>query len=212
MPMFKICRAALQSRPGGSGEPPYKAHCLAGMIFITPFLLFCLAFCPLQAGPPAGPLSPREELATFHVPKGFRVELVASEPDVVDPVAMAFDEDGRLYVAEMRGYPNGGVATGNITSGRIKLLEDRDGDGVYEHSTLFAEGLRFPTSVMPWKGGVLVANAPDLLYLEDTDGDGKADKKRVLYTGFGLKNIQQLLNSLQWGLDNWVYGCAGNDG
>src|SRR6266542_906764 len=84
--------------------------------------------------PPAGPLSPREELATFRLAKGFRAELVASEPDVVDPVALVFDKDGRIYVAEMRGYPNEGVATGNVTSGRIKLLEDRDGDGVYEHS------------------------------------------------------------------------------
>jgi putative membrane-bound dehydrogenase-like protein len=184
---------------------------LAAGLLWSPCHLVTLSPCHLHAEPPAGPLSPREELATFRVPKGFRVELVASEPDVVDPVAMAFDEDGRLYVAEMRGYPNGGVATGNISSGRIKLLEDRDGDGVYEHSTVFADGLRFPTSVMPWKGGVLVANAPDLLSFEDTDGDGKADRQRVLYTGFGLKNIQQLVNSLQWGLDNWVYGCCGSD-
>src|SRR5689334_18606349 len=162
--------------------------------------------------PPVGPLSPREELATFRVPKGFRVELVAAEPQVVDPVAMAFDEEGRLFVAEMRGYPNEGIAEGDITSGKVKLLEDRDGDGVYETATVFAAGLRFPTSVMPWKGGLLVANAPDIIYLEDTDGDGKADRTRRLYTGFGLKNIQQLINSLQWGLDNWVYGCAGSNG
>lgn len=162
--------------------------------------------------PPAGPLSPREELATFRVPAGFRVELVASEPEVVDPVAMAFDEDGRLYVAEMRGYPNGGVGTGAITSGQIRRLEDRNGDGVFEHSTVFATGLRFPTGVMPYKKGLLVANPPDLIYLEDTDADGKADRTRILYAGFGLANIQQLLNSLQWGLDNWVYGLAGSNG
>src|SRR5260370_1263545 len=107
-----------------------------------------------------GPLSAKEELATFRVPTGFRVELVAAEPDVVDPVAMAFDEDGRLFVAEMRGYPNKGVGTGFITSGRIKMLEDRDGDGFYETSTVFADKLRFPTSVMPYKGGLLVGNAP----------------------------------------------------
>src|SRR5262245_21333236 len=82
--------------------------------------------------PPAGPLSPREALATFRVPKGFKVELVAAEPDVIDPVAMAFDENGRIYVAEMHGYPNGGIATGQIASGKIKLLEDVDGDGFYE--------------------------------------------------------------------------------
>jgi putative membrane-bound dehydrogenase-like protein len=166
----------------------------------------------VAGGKPAGPLTPREEQVTFRVPKGFRVELVAHEPNVVDPVAMAFDQDGRLFVAEMIGYPNGGVGTGKIVSGRIKLLEDRDGDGFYEHSTTFVSGLRFPTGVMPWKGGVLIANAPDIIYCEDTDGDGKADKQRTLYTGFNLANIQQLVNSLQWGLDNWVYGCAGSDG
>jgi putative membrane-bound dehydrogenase-like protein len=167
---------------------------------------------PGPGTPPAGPLSPKEELTTFRVPKGFRVELVAAEPQVVDPVAMAFDEDGRIFVAEMRGYPNGGIAEGRITSGQIRLLEDRDGDGIYETATVFADGLRFPTGVMPWKGGLLVANAPDILFLEDTDGDGKADRSRRLYTGFGLQNIQQLINSLQWGLDNWVYGVAGNNG
>jgi putative membrane-bound dehydrogenase-like protein len=154
-------------------------------------------------------LSPREELATFKLPKGLHAELVACEPSVVDPVAIAFDEAGRLYVAEMRGYPNAGVGTGKVSTGSIKLLEDRDGDGFFEHCTTFAEGLRFPTSVMPWKGGLLVAVAPDIRYFKDADGDGKADQERTLYTGFGLDNIQQMINGLQWALDNWVYGCAG---
>jgi putative membrane-bound dehydrogenase-like protein len=182
-------------------------------------LLFLLTLClcgPLGADrpglPPIGPLSAREEQATFKPLKGFKVELVACEPDVVDPVAMAFDADGRLYVVEMRGYPNDGVGTGKITSGRIKLLEDKDGDGFFEKSTVFADKLRLPTSVMPYKKGVLVCNAPEIIYLEDTDGDGKADKKEVLYRGFNLANIQQMVNSLQWGLDNWVHGCAGSDG
>jgi putative membrane-bound dehydrogenase-like protein len=159
-----------------------------------------------------GPLSPREEQKTLRVLPGFRVELVACEPEVIDPVAIAFDENGRLFVAEMRGYPNAGVATGQVTSGRVKMLEDRDGDGFYEHSTLFADGLRFPTAVMPWQGGLVVANAPDITFFEDTDGDGKADRHRDLYTGFELDNIQQLINSLQWGMDNWVHGCAGGKG
>jgi putative membrane-bound dehydrogenase-like protein len=161
---------------------------------------------------PAKPLSAKEEQATFKVPKGFHVELVASEPDIVDPVAMAFDEEGRLFVAEMIGYPNGGYGTGKITSGRIRLLEDKDGSGRYTKSTLWAEGLRFPTAVMPWRGGLLVANAPDLLYFEDAKGSGKADKPRTLYTDFNQDNIQQLVNGLQYGLDNWVHGCAGSDG
>ncbi|HUR53723.1 MAG TPA: PVC-type heme-binding CxxCH protein, partial [Gemmataceae bacterium] len=159
-----------------------------------------------------GPLSPKDELATFRIAKGFKIELVASEPDVIDPVAMCFDEKGRLFVAEMRGYPNGGVGTGKETRGRIKCLTDADGDGVFETSVTFAEGLRFPMGLTPYQGGIIVAVAPDILYLEDTNGDGKADKTTVLYTGFNLANIQQMVNSLQWGLDNWVYGCAGSDG
>jgi putative membrane-bound dehydrogenase-like protein len=161
---------------------------------------------------PVKPLSAREERATFRLPKGFRIDVVACEPEVVDPVALAFDEDGRVYVAEMRGYPNDGVGTGTISSGKIKLLEDRDGDGYYERATTFADGLRFPTSVLPWRGGLLVAVAPDIAYFEDRDGDGKAERRRTLYTGFHLANIQQLINGLQWGLDNWVYGSAGNNG
>ncbi|MBI3410950.1 MAG: c-type cytochrome [Planctomycetes bacterium] len=166
---------------------------------------------PFEA-PSSKPLTPREEQMTFRLPKGFVIELVAAEPDVIDPVAMAFDEKGRLFVAEMSGYPNGGVGTGKISSGRIRMLEDRDGDGTFETSTGYADGLRFPTSVMPYKSGLLVANAPDLVYLEDTTGQGKADKSRVLYTGFDIENIQQLLSGLQWGLDNWIHACAGGKG
>jgi putative membrane-bound dehydrogenase-like protein len=161
---------------------------------------------------PRGPLSPREELATIRVAKGFRVELAACEPNIVDPVAIAFDENGRMFVAEMRGYPNEGVATGSSTSGKIKLLEDRDGDGFFEHSSIYADNLRFPTSVMPYRGGLLVADAPKILFLEDTKNTGTADRQRALYDGFTLSNIQQLINSLQWGIDNWVYGCAGSNG
>ncbi|MFO0811083.1 MAG: PVC-type heme-binding CxxCH protein [Gemmataceae bacterium] len=152
------------------------------------------------------PLSPRDEQATFRVAAGWRVELVASEPDIVDPVAMAFAPDGRLYVAEMRGYPNGGIATGETTLGRIRLLEDRDGDGVFETSRIYADRLRFPTSVLPWRDGLIVADAPDILFID------AAGQRRVLYSGFVLDNIQQLVNGLQWGLDNWIHAQAGNKG
>jgi putative membrane-bound dehydrogenase-like protein len=164
-----------------------------------------------QTAPHQG-LSPQEELATFHIVPGFRVELVACEPNVVDPVAVSFDEDGRMLVTEMPGYPNGGVATGPVKSGKIKLLEDRDGNGFYEHCTTFIDGLRLPTSTMPYRGGLLVANAPDLLYYRDTKGDGRADLHHLLYTGFSVENCEQLVNALQWGLDNWVYGCAASPG
>ncbi|MEJ5274813.1 MAG: neutral/alkaline non-lysosomal ceramidase N-terminal domain-containing protein [Thermogemmata sp.] len=159
-----------------------------------------------------GPLSPQEELASFRIVEGFQIELVAAEPDVVDPVAMCFDAKGRLYVCEMRGYPNGGVGTGPETRGRIRCLIDTDRDGRFDRSTIYADQLRFPMGITPYRDGVIVAVAPDILFLQDTDGDGVADKKRVLYTGFNLANIQQMVNSLQWGVDHWVYGCAGNDG
>ncbi len=161
---------------------------------------------------PPGPLNPKEEKESFKLDERFKIELVAAEPDVVDPVAMCFDAKGRMFVCEMRGYPNGGVGTGNETRGKIKMLTDKDGDGVFETSVVFAEGLRFPMGITPYKGGMIVAVAPDVLYLEDTDSDGKADKTTVLYTGFNLHNIQQMVNALQWGLDNWVYGIAGSDG
>jgi putative membrane-bound dehydrogenase-like protein len=180
---------------------PWLSLCVSSLCSL------CLCGSFSWGRPSSGPLSPKEEQATIRPLPGFKVELVACEPDVVDPVAMAFDENGRIYVAEMRGYPHGGVATGQENRGRIKMLEDKDGDGYYETCTTYAEGLRFPTSVMPYKGGLLVANAPDLIYI-----GGPGAKPRVLYTGFNLDNIQTLLNSLQWGLDNWVYGCAGTKG
>jgi putative membrane-bound dehydrogenase-like protein len=158
----------------------------------------------------APPLSPTEAKAAFKLPPGFRIDCVAAEPDVIDPVAMSFDADGRLYVAEMPGYPNGGIGTGEPNAkGRIRRLEDRDGDGLFETSIVFADGLRFPTGVCAWRNGVLVGDAPDLLFIGDSDGDGKADVRRTLYTGFGNRNIQQMINSLQFHVDGWVYGCNG---
>jgi putative membrane-bound dehydrogenase-like protein len=153
-----------------------------------------------------GPLPPAEALKTFRVPPGFRVELVACEPAVVSPVAIAFDEDGRLYVAEMRDYPLGSPA------GSIRLLEDRDGDGIYERSTAFAENVPFPSGFLCWKGGVFATCAREVLYLKDTDGDGKADVRKSLFAGFGHVNAQHVVNGLQLGLDNWIYGSNGLSG
>lgn len=152
-----------------------------------------------RSGPP---YSPEEALKKFQLPPGFRIELAAAEPQVVDPVAMAFDEHGRLFVVEMSDYP---ISPKPL--GKIKLLEDRDGDGRFEHSTMFAEGLHFPHSVMPWKGGVLVASAPDILYLADTNGDGRVDVRRVVLTGFAQVNPQLRVNALTYGLDNWIYAA-----
>jgi putative membrane-bound dehydrogenase-like protein len=179
-------------------------------LFSALICVFCVSDSSSQA--PKGPHSPREELATFQVAKGFKVELVAAEPEVIDPVALAFDENGRLFVVEMRGYPNAGIGEGKPNlPGRVRLLEDLDGDGYHEKSTLYVDDLRFPTGVCCWEGGIFVGNAPDLLYCKDTDGDGKADVRQVVYTGFGQKNIQQLLNGLQFHFDNWIHGCNGSN-
>ncbi len=183
------------------------------VVLLLSALLCAICVYPLRSQTSSNtPLSPRDEQGTFRIAKGFKIELAAAEPEVVDPVAMCFDEDGRLFVVEMRGYPNAGVGDGEPNlPGRVKLLEDRDGDGYFEKASIYVDNLRFPTGVCCWRGGILVGNAPDLLYCKDTDGDGKADVRKVLYTGFGTKNIQQLLNGLQFHFDNWIHGCNGSN-
>ncbi|MDA1313826.1 MAG: c-type cytochrome [Acidobacteria bacterium] len=168
---------------------------LVSQLALAP-LLVLLTGCGSE-GPPH---SPAEAVETFRLPEGFHIELVAAEPDVVDPVAMSFDAEGRLYVVEMRDYPYNPEP-----KGQIKRLEDTDGDGRFETSTVFAEGLSLPNGVMAWKDGVLVTAAPDILYLADTDGDGVADKKTVVLTGFAVTNPQLRANGPLYGIDNWVY-------
>ncbi len=152
------------------------------------------------------PLSPSESLAKVHVPAGFRVEMIASEPQVVDPVAFDWDSAGRLWVVEMSDYPLGMDGKGR-PGGKVRVLEDVDRDGIYESSHLFADGLNFPNGIMTWRDGVLITAAPQLLFLRDTDGDGSMDKQEVLLEGFSQGNQQLRINHLRWGLDNWVY-CA----
>ena len=140
------------------------------------------------------------------VPEGFAVELVASEPDIVNPVAMTFDERGRIWITESLEYPRQEAGPGRD---RIKILEDTDGDGKADKFTIFAEGLNIPSGIAVGYGGVWVANAPDILFLQDTDGDGKADKREVVVTGFGRDDTHELPNSLTWGPDGWLYGLNG---
>lgn len=158
--------------------------------------------------PESPPLSPKQSMNSIHVPDGFEVELVASEPFVRDPVAIDWDADGKLWVAEMADYPYGIDGKGKA-GGRVRWLEDADGNGVYEKSQLFLDGLSFPTSVMPWRDGVLITAAPDILFARDTSGDGRADEQEVLFTGFIEGNQQLRVNSLRWGLDGWIYAASG---
>lgn len=154
------------------------------------------------------PLSPQASLAAIHVPDDLVVELVASEPDVQDPIDLAWGADGRLWVVEMGDYPLGVDGKGG-TGGRIRVLESTKNDGHFDRSTLFMDGLHFPTAVMPWRDGALVIAAPELLFLRDTDGDGRADERKVLFDGLGVGNQQHQANGLQWGLDGWVYVANG---
>ncbi|MGN6545778.1 MAG: PVC-type heme-binding CxxCH protein, partial [Aureliella sp.] len=158
--------------------------------------------------PASEPLSSERSLSKIHVPKDFRVELVAAEPQVLDPVAFDWDWAGRLWVVEMADYPLGLDGKGK-PGGRIRVLEDHDRDGRYEQSHLFADGLNFPNGILTWRDGVLVTAAPEILFLRDTDGDGVADQQEVLLTGFQEGNQQLRLNGLRWGLDNWVYCASG---
>ena len=154
------------------------------------------------------PTSPQAALKTFRVAPGFRMELVAAEPLVVDPVAMAFDENGRLYVVEMRGYSE----DGEQNLGRIRLLDDIDGDGIFDKSKIFVSGLSWPTAVTCYAGGIFVGAAPKITYFKDTDGDDQADLQEVVYQGFSRNNVQGLLNSFKWGLDNRIHGATGTSG
>jgi len=147
---------------------------------------------------PIPPKSPEEALAAFKTAEGFHMELVAHEPLVVDPIAAAFDENGRLYVAEMRDYPYK-PNEGQKPIGRVRLLEDTDGDGRMDRSHVFAEHLLWAGGIAPWRQGVFVASPPDIWYLKDTDGDHRADVRRKIATGFGTQNQQGMLNNLQWG-------------
>ena len=157
------------------------------------------------------PKSPAEALESFRVRPGFRVELVAAEPMVIDPISFEWGADGRLWVVEMRDYPLGLDGKGE-PGGVVKVLEDADGDGRYDKVTTFLAGVAFPSSVMPWRKGALIAAAPDLFYAEDTDGDGHADVRKVLFTGFVEGNQQHRINGFEWGLDGWIYAANGDSG
>jgi putative membrane-bound dehydrogenase-like protein len=173
-------------------------------------LLFFAAWLPAADKPAAvkSPLSPEESLKHFHLDEGLRIEIVASEPQVVDPVAMRFDENGRLWVVEMRDYPDP-PAPGELAKSRIKLLEDRDGDGRYETAHVFADNLLFATGVQPWQGGVIATISGKIIYLKDTDGDNKADINETWFTGFTEENPQLRVNHPRFALDNHIYVASG---
>ena len=159
----------------------------------------------------SGPLSPAESQRQFVLPKGLKIELVAAEPDVQSPVAMAFDQNGRMFVVEMLDYPNG-PAPGSLPEGRIRLLEDRDAAGRYRASSVFAEKLLFANGVMPWRDGLIVTSAPRIVWLRDTRNVGRADQSVPLYDGFATGNPQLRVSHPLLGPDNGVYVANGQQG
>jgi putative membrane-bound dehydrogenase-like protein len=168
---------------------------------------------PFRAAPVKGtegtkPLPPAEALRTLKTKPGLAVELAVSEPLVQSPVAIDWGADGRMWVCEMFDYPTG-LDENWKPGGRIKVLSDSDGDGRYDQATIFLDGLPFPTGVTAWKNGALISAAPDILYAEDTDGDGRADKVEKIFSGFVTDNYQARVNSLMPGLDGWFYGANG---
>jgi putative membrane-bound dehydrogenase-like protein len=152
----------------------------------------------------------KKAMQSFSLEPGLRIELIAAEPLVVDPVALAFDENKKMYVVEDRGYPDpaeGGLPT---KQGRIAMLEDKDGDGKYDHRSEFATGLTYPNGLLVWKGGIFVTCAPDIWYLKDTDGDGVADIKQIVLTGFSSNRTAQIrVSHPTLGLDGMVYVTSG---
>lgn len=181
--------------------------------------LSCPAAVPPELKPEEMPRVPPVEttnaLKTFQIKQGFQLQVAAAEPLVVDPIDICFDENGRLFVVEMRDYSEMRDVTPHL--GRVRMIEDTDGDGVFDKASVYADDLPWPTSVFYYEGGIFVIASPDILYFKDTDGDGKAEVRRVVFTGFGAGverlNMQALPNSLRWGLDNRIHGqTAGNGG
>ena len=165
---------------------------------------------------PAAPaLTPQEELKSFRIAKGYQITLAASDPQVGDPVAAQFGPDGRLWVVEMQGYmPDLDGTTEDQPRGRVVVLEDKDGDGVFETSTVFLDNVVMPRALALHRDGVLVGAPPHLWFCRDTDGDGKADEKTEVATDFGVRvdpsrpqlaNPERAPNALLWGHDNWLY-------
>ncbi|WP_417748382.1 PVC-type heme-binding CxxCH protein [Rosistilla oblonga] len=168
-------------------------------------------FAELIGNADPGPRSPDLSWRSIQVRPGFTVELVAAEPLVMDPVALDWGPDGKLWVAEMADYPLGLDDKGK-PGGRVRYLEDTDGDGTYDKSTLFLDNIPYPTGVIAYRDGVIVSAAPTIFYAADSDDDGTADTRTELYHGFTQGNQQHLVNGFERGLDNWLYLANGDSG
>src|ERR1043166_3853079 len=167
---------------------------------------------PAVTPPPPPPRPGAAAISSFLIKPGFRIELVAGESLVNAPVAMAFDENGRLFVAELPGFSG----TSGARTGRIRVLEDTDGDGVFDTGTIYADNLPWPSAIACYGGGVFVAAATDVIYLKDNRGDGIADSRKVVFSGFGggtkVVSPELQISSLTWGPDNRFHAVSGGLG
>ncbi|MES2730583.1 MAG: PVC-type heme-binding CxxCH protein [Bacteroidota bacterium] len=155
-------------------------------------------------------LSPEESMKHIQVPVDFTLELFAHEPEVMHPIAMTWDERGRMFVLITKDYPNERKPQGG--SDYILLCEDTNKDGKADKFTRYAEGLSIPTGLVCYDGGLIVTQAPDMLYIKDTNGDDKADVRKTLFTGFGTSDTHAGPSNLHYGFDNWIWGCVGYAG
>ncbi|HMO65853.1 MAG TPA: glycosyl hydrolase, partial [Verrucomicrobiota bacterium] len=157
------------------------------------------------------PPDPAESARRLVLQPGFRAQLWAHEPDIVKPIALAWDERGRLFIAETVDYPNDLQAAGQGRD-RIKICEDTDGDGRADKFTVFADRISIPTSLCFAHGGLIVIEGGNTLLLKDTNGDGMADERRVLFSGWGMGDTHATASNLRYGGDNWVWGTVGYSG
>jgi len=162
--------------------------------------------------PLGGPRAPDRAHEALEVHPDFELSLVAAEPLVVNPISLDWDSAGRMWVALTPGYPDKQEFNGVPAHDSIVVLTDTDGDGRMDRSSTFAEGLDLVTSLVLHRDGVIVAQAPEVLFLRDTDGDGRSDRREVLYRGFGYGDTHATISNLRWGLDGWVYGTQGYSG
>jgi putative membrane-bound dehydrogenase-like protein len=158
------------------------------------------------------PFSVKGSMERSQVPADMKLVLFAAEPDIMKPIAFAWDARGRLWVAETRDYPHGVMEDQQKGNDSIKICEDTDGDGKADKFTVFADKLNIPTSLVFANGGVIVAQSPNFVFLKDTDGDDKADVRQVIMTGWGIRDTHAQASSLSYGYDNWLRGAVGYSG
>src|ERR1043166_8630358 len=194
----------------------FRFHAVLGAAFV--FVFNGSAADPgldANAIPRIPPVETTNVLKTFQIKEGFHLQVVAAEPLVMDPIAMCFDENGRLFVVEMRDYSEMREVHPHL--GRIRMLEDTNGDGVFDKATVYADDLPWPTGVFGYDAGIFVAASPDILYFKDSKGNGVADVRRVVFTGFAAGkedklNVQALVNGFTWGLDNRIHVLTAPNG